>query len=377
VTTNTAPETEATPDDAQVKDLVVLLDLTQTEKDLRDAEERHKGIVHDVKSPKGMKAAKADVAELRGMRTTVDKKRLEAGRVLLGMKKVNDDQAKGLMERISALEEPIKAQIEAEEARKEAERLEAIEREQARVDGHRARIAAWRNLPGDLLGRPIAGIEIALKRLLAEEPSNWDDFEEFKPEAWDAYGATVARVKDILRDAKEREAEAERVRQQEAELAAMKERMAQMEREAEERRKEDEARNEREAQAERDRVEAAERAERERIEAIEREACAREEAAQRARDAEVAAERQRQLEEAQRVADEERAKAREAAQKAEEERQSNLTLRTAAQALVRHCVSAGMGHDKPVEDMAAVLMNTEGDVPQRKRAAAKPAKVAR
>ncbi len=366
-----------------IHQITTVPEFTRTALALIEFERAYKDNVYAVATKPGMEEAKAARAVLRGTRTSVEKRRKELTAPLL--KRQRDLKADGdaIMSRIAALEDPIDNQIKAEEARVEAERLAVIQKEQARVDGHRARIAAWRNLPGEIAGRPLAGMRLALQRLEEQESITAENFEEFAQEASDAYAACLGRVRDMVRSAEEAEAAAERARQIEAEHAAQAQRIADLEREAKERREAD-ARREREEQEaierkEREAREAAERAQRE----AEAEARRQVEEAERAeREAAQAAERERLEREAaeqRERADQAERQRREDAAKAEEERQASLTLRTAAQALVDHCLAKGMGHDQPVMDMNAILLVTEGDiVPTKgKRAAAKPARVAR
>lgn len=242
--------TETTQNTAQ--ELIVAVDFSETEKALQAAEERFKNVVHNVTTKDGMKAAKDDVAELRTMRTTTEKKRLEAGRVIMSFKQKNDDQAKGIIARISVLEDPIKQQIDAEETRIETARLAQIEAERVRVEQIMFSINAFRELPGKVATWPSARIQTELDKIQACAITA-KDYDDFTEQASDAHAACVARLESLLRDAVQREEAAERARQQEAELAAVRECMAKLEREAEERRQADE-RREREAreQAERE-----------------------------------------------------------------------------------------------------------------------------
>lgn len=426
--------TEQTNDQQNaMHELIVAVDFSETEKDLQAAELRFKDVVHNVTTKAGMKEAKADVAELRTMRTTTEKRRLEAGRVIMSFKEKNDTVAKGIIARISALEDPIKLQIDAEETRIEAERLQAIETERLRVETIHGKIAAFRELPGKVANWPSARIEAEFNRLLATTVTK-DEFEEFEDQARDALEACQMRLQGLLRDAKDREETAERARQQELELAEARERIAKMEREAEERRQADEKR-------EREEREAAERKERERVQAIKTrirviEACAisdhrygaerlsemmlelvahnpanggfdfqefAEEAAntyamchdsltgalqEAVRVAKVAAEKEEaDRVERQRLADEAAESERkavaaeleraQAAREAELARQDALTLRTAAEALLQRVISAGHGSWQEAIDLVQVLSTSEGDVRPTKRTAAKPAKVAR
>lgn len=240
-------------DHSTTTEIVVSADFTETEKALQVAEHKHKDIVHDVTTKQGMKAAKADVSELRTMRTTVDKKRLEVGRVLLAEKAKIDDKAKAIIARISALEEPLKLQVEAEEARVEAERLAVLEAERVRVETILAKIAAFRELPGKVAGWPSSRIAAELTKVQAATVTE-DEYQEHTAQAQDAHAACVARLQTMYADAQAREAEAERTRKLEAEHAAQQAELEALRRD----KQEAQEREERRLREEKERAEARE-----------------------------------------------------------------------------------------------------------------------
>lgn len=241
-------------------EIVVSVDFSTTEKDLAEAEHRFKSVVHDVTTKQGMKAAKADIGVLRTMRTTTDKKRLEVGRVLLAEKAKIDDKAKAIIGRIIALEEPLKLQVEAEEARVEAERLAAIQAEQERVDTITGKINAFRELAGKVAGWPSGRIAVERDKLLSLVITP-EEFQEYTPQAMDAWEAACARLDVLLREARAAEEEAERVRQLEEANRAQQAELEKLRKEAAEAK-------EREERREREEKERSEAAERERIRII-------------------------------------------------------------------------------------------------------------
>lgn len=241
--------------------LTTVPEYSQTAVGLAELSRRLKGLVFDVTTKQGMKQAKEARAEARKLRTTLEAKRKEIKAPALERCRQIDEEAKRITGEIVALEEPIALQIENEEARAEAERLAELKKEQDRVDGHKARIQFYRDLPGTMIGWPSSRIASALEKYPPIDEANLPDAEEFAQESDDAYNACRARIQEMLKGAKSAEEQAERVRQQEIELEQMRERNAQLEREAEERRQV----QEREEQAKR---EAAEHAERERLSSI-------------------------------------------------------------------------------------------------------------
>lgn len=217
-------------------EIIVSADFSETEKALQEAEHRHKSIVYDqamLQTKTGMKAAKADISELCTMRTTVDKKRLEVGRVLLAEKAKIDDKAKAIIARVTALEEPLKLQVEAEEARVEAERLAVIEAERVRVENIVGKITAFRELPGKVIGWPSGRIGAELTKAQAATVTE-DEYQEHTAQAQDAHAACVARLQAMHTDALAREAEAERTRKLEEEHRAQQAEIDRLRKDAEE-----------------------------------------------------------------------------------------------------------------------------------------------
>lgn len=407
-------------------EIVVSVDFSETEKALIEAEHRFKDVVHDVTTTRGLKAAKADIGELRTMRTTTDKKRLEAGRVLLAEKAKIDDQAKAIIGRITALEEPLKLQVEAEEARKEAERLAELEKERVRVETITAKINDFRELTGKVAGWPSGRIQAELSRI-SELHIFDDEYQEYTAQAIDAHDACVARLSQMLADAQGREAEAERVRKLEEQAKAQQEeleRLREQAAQAEVQRQREQAQREAEAAEHERQAQAAEtlrkaniqariqeismiatsdwrigtEALKDRLDELEvldpalgnflfdefgRQASVTYTAAhdsitgaiaeaerQEAIAAKDRAEQQSRAEEAEQQRQDALNKAREseeAAAKAkaaaEAMRLASLDLRTAAKALADWCVSRGLGGEQVVKDVVAVL---DGERPVEK-----------
>jgi ribosomal protein S25 len=227
--------------------LTVVPEYNDTALALRELQTRHKGVVYEVSQPKQMKLAKEARAEVKKYRTDLEKKRVEIKAPALERCRLIDAEAKRITGELLALEEPIDIQIKAEEARVEAERLRVLEEQQRRVDGIKASIQAFRDAPSKVIGRPSAGIESALSKLMDVVVTE-EDFAEFFLEAKDAHTAALATLAQMVEQQRNAEAEAERVRAQEAELSTLREHAAKLEREAEERRKEDEQREREKAQ---------------------------------------------------------------------------------------------------------------------------------
>lgn len=353
--------------------LTEIAEYTETAAALADLRQRHAGVVFDVTVSKEMKLAKEARAEIRGLRTGLEKKRVEIKAPALERCRLVDAEAKRITAELLALEEPIDVQIKAEEARAEAERLEKMEAERLRVEAIQQKIQAIRDVPGALVGKPaviIAGKLARLRETVLDEDELGADYVT----ATDALTAAVARVSDLLAAQQGHEAEQKRIEQERAELERMRTENARLQREAEERAEADRREQDRLAQVERDRLAAeeqvrrdAEQAERDRLAAIERgkamEAAAAERdrlAAERAeQEAALDAERERQAAEQHKL-DEQAAKLKreQQAAKAEAERVrlAGLGLREAVEAVITYF---GAKPDVPqcVLDLQAALVN--------------------
>src|SRR5687767_14031395 len=115
---------------------------------------RFKGVVYDVTTQKGMTDAKAARAEIREPRYMVETIRKEAKAPILALGKKLDSEAARITAELLKLEEPIDAQVKAEETRKEREREAAIRAEQERMAKLNERIAELR---GNQMLTPMSG----------------------------------------------------------------------------------------------------------------------------------------------------------------------------------------------------------------------------
>jgi hypothetical protein len=298
-----------------------LANIHKIEAGLAELDKTHPAnLVVDVTTPKGMAEAVAARRAWREPRVAVENARKAAKAPILELGRELDTFAAGLTKRLLEGEKNYDEQITVEVERKEALKREAAEKEAARVQGHKDRIALlFTSAAARLFGAPSAKIEERLQAIVAEPIAG---FEEFEGDARAAQQAALDTLRPMLAEAQAREAEAERQRllaeenaRQQAELAVQREafereqkaarmqaeaqqraaELAQAQREAaerEERRKvEDAQRAERERiAAEQKALDDAKRAEADRLAALERQRLDEEAAAERARLAQVAAE---------------------------------------------------------------------------------------
>jgi hypothetical protein len=354
--------------------------------------ENYAGVIYDVTQSKEMKAAKEARAELRGLRTSLEKKRVEIKAPALERCRLIDSEAKRITAELVALEEPIDVQIKAEEARAEAEKLAKLEAERLRVAALQSRIDAIRNVATNMVGKPSVIIAGQLS-LLEAETLDEAKFAELYAVARDALDASIARVRQLHTDQVAHEAEQKKIAAEREELARMRAENERLQREAEERAAADRAEQDRLAQAERDRVaaeeraqRAAEQAEQDRLAAIERGKQMAAAAAERDRlaaerkelEAQQQAERDRQAAE-QKKLDEQAAKLRAeqaaAKKKAEAERLANLGLHDAVRAVLTHFEPCMDDDSEPqcIKDLRIAFLNdagTRGVPAQAKKVAA-------
>ncbi len=263
--------------------------------------ERFAGKVYDVQTSEGMKEARAARNEVKGYRVEIEHTRKAIKEPALRRCQDIDNEARRITRALADIEDPIAAQIKAEEDRVERERADAERRERERVDGIRRMVATIRERPMAVAKMAKATDMLTARENLARYPITVETFAELAADAEAARAAALAEI-DQLYDAQvrremeakalaeereaiareradneAREAEARKVR--EAEEARIAEARAKLQREqdeaaARERRKAADEEAERQRK-ERERVEAeqaAERAAEEKAKAGEREA---------------------------------------------------------------------------------------------------------
>lgn len=243
--------------------LTPIAEYSETAMVMADLRSRHEGVVYDVATPKQMKLAKEARAEIRGYRVALEKTRVEIKAPALERCRQIDSEAKRLTAELVALEEPIDVQIKAEEARAEAERLAKLEAERLRVEAIQQKIQQIRDVPAGLVGKPsviIAGQLAKLRETTLDEAELGADYLA----ATDALTAAIARVTELLTAQQEADAEKKRQADRDAEMEAMRAKMAEQQRLIDE-------------------AEEAKRVEQERLAQVEQERVAREDAEARRR----------------------------------------------------------------------------------------------
>jgi colicin import membrane protein len=314
----TTPQEPNTMDDTQVLDAApkaeaksAVAEYSRVEAGLADYRQRYHAVVYDLTTTAGDKAARAARLEIKTTRTTLERLRKEAKAPHIAACNLLDAEAQRITAELLKLEEPIDAQIKADEARREREKAEREQRERERIGEIRARIADIVALPVALVGASsdkIAAAGVELRSMSIEA----DAFGEFVDEARGARLQVAAKVEQMLDAVRAAEAEQVRLAAERAELQRQREELEARQRADAERQAAEQARVRAEQEAEAARL-AAER-----------------EALERQRAADEAAERQRRAEAEQRAAelraqeDAFRAEQEAARQKAHDEEQARL-----------------------------------------------------
>jgi len=234
-----APEVHDDPANAIGQTSIALVQGTLAEFDkvaagLADLNAKYRNVVYDVTTTKGMLEAKAARVAVREPRYAVARAATAAKQPLNALKKDIDARAAQITAALITLEEPIDAQIDAEETRKAKEKAAREASERARVLAITQRIAEikeYANLALDC--RTSERIHGLLEKITAK----WlacnfeDDFEEFGEEAQQAFNNTRARLQELIEAKKADEAERARVKaEQEAAAAKLAADRAELER---------------------------------------------------------------------------------------------------------------------------------------------------
>lgn len=183
---------------------------------LAELEARYpKDAIYPVETTKGMKDAIEHRAAYRDPRVMVEKARKMAKAPLLALGKNIDARAAWITSKLEDGEKPVDQQIKAEEARKEAEKQARAAAEAARVMKIQEALA---EIGQDVLiacGKSSAEIRAMSERLHATLPDP-DVFQEFLPQAKEAWSAGIDKLETALKAKLYDEAEAARIAQEQA-----------------------------------------------------------------------------------------------------------------------------------------------------------------
>lgn len=238
---------------------------------LLDLTTKYANVVFDVATTKGMDEAKAARAAIREPRYAVQRATKAAKDELNSIKKNVEDRGAQIVESLLRIEDPIDAQVKAQEELKAAEKARKEQAERERVEAIQAAIASIRAIPGNVVVQSAAAIKEALDGVAALQITE-GHYAEFLPHAADAKDAAVSQLIAMHQRAVATEEAQAALKAQQEELARLK---AEVEAELAAQRAEI-ARQKQEPEEARTAAEAARLAEQQRINAAEARAAAAE-----------------------------------------------------------------------------------------------------
>ncbi len=213
-----APTTELV-DVAEIRNGQAIVKLNHTEAGLAALRADLLNKTYDLTTTKGDKEARADRLRCVTLRTTLEKRRKELKAPAIEFGKLIDAEAKRISSAIEVIEAPIDWQIKADEDRRERERAERERIEGERVAKLLGGVATIRGYVAMAQGPGMTAARIA-KGIAALEAMEFlpEAWQEFLSEARMARDDSVASIRTLHQCAVEREAEAERLAVEKAEL---------------------------------------------------------------------------------------------------------------------------------------------------------------
>lgn len=194
---------------------------TKTQAGLAALEEKYSEFPDPSESKENYDAVKAGVKELTSLRTSIEAKRKEVKQPYLDACRIIDGQAKGIIERIVAIEEPMKAAKKEVDEREKREKEARLKRLNDRIQEMRDAVRQARNVPSEVVEQIIEQVEAV----------DHQDFYELREEALKVRDECLTELSEIYsqrldyeRTAKQREAE-RKAREEEQRVNGIKERI--------------------------------------------------------------------------------------------------------------------------------------------------------
>ncbi len=198
-----------------------ITEYNQTAAILDELAKRYANVVFPVTTKDGMKDAKDVRSKLVKLRTGLEAVRKEIKEPALRRTQAIDAEAKAITAAIRQIEEPIDAQIKAEEQRIEAEKAAKEAAEKARVDEIQTKIEAIKRLPMEIAYETSEAIQTEVDALYAFAPDA-ADFAEFVDLAVIARGEALTALVQLHSKVQAREQVAIELDAERAELAKIK-----------------------------------------------------------------------------------------------------------------------------------------------------------
>lgn len=201
--------------------VVALKEISKVEKGLAKLKQTYANVVFDVTTHKGMEQAKKARLAIREPRYALEKiRKAEVSKIRAAQTALNAE-AERITNEILAIENPIHAQITAEEDRKEREAVEAARKEQERIDQIRTELDRLAGTPARAANENLSINDIqVIIAALGAEPLDAEFFKEFLAEAEHTRGKVIEELRTLVARIQLREEEAARLKEQEARLAA-------------------------------------------------------------------------------------------------------------------------------------------------------------
>lgn len=174
----------------------------------------------DVKTTEGNKAAREFVQRCVGMRTATDEAYTNWNRPLMALQKRAREKRDEITASIKEVEQPVKDLVDAEQKRKDEERIEKARAESARISTHQACLNAIISLPKDYLSASVVDVTAAIRDLESPEYLGQRDWQEYADQAKEAVDGAMTTLRAHLENARAREELAAMRAQQQAEAAA-------------------------------------------------------------------------------------------------------------------------------------------------------------
>ncbi len=194
----------------------------------RELHERYKDVAFDVRTTKGMEAAKNARLFLRQERYPIQSLQKAGSKLLGSMQRQFNARCEEITSEIIEFERPIDEQITAEEARKENERKEREAAEQRRRQGHIDAIAAMHLMVTEASGMGSADLKAVIDgaQLIVVD----EGYEEFQGQAQQAKDEALRQLNGMLVAARAEEAELEETRRAQAALKEAQAKLAEQKR---------------------------------------------------------------------------------------------------------------------------------------------------
>lgn len=184
-----------------------IVEYSKTEAALSDLASRFKGVLFDVKTREGLKAATEARREIRSYRTSLEAKRVEIKAPALERCNLIDSEARRIKTALEALEDPIDAQIKREEQRVQEAKDAAIRAEQERLAAEeRARKEAEQKALADARAK----LEAEQAELARQQAALKEAQEKAERERQEAEAAARRKQEDEERAARVRREEEDR-----------------------------------------------------------------------------------------------------------------------------------------------------------------------